>query len=438
MIRKLTKISIFFSLLILAGNTWAASYPVDMTLMDAEALDQDDMCVWIHPYDNDKSLIIVSDKGADKIITYDLDGKTVQVIPDVSHPGNIDLRYHFELGGEKVALVTVNGREDSKVFAFKVDATTRELTQVDDGNINTKENYSNCMYMRTEDDGTRKYYSFVNGKAGNIEQFLLEDDGTGKVKGTKVRDMNVESISEGCVADDELDIYYLGEENVGVWAFDASEDGSTTGELILPISSTELEKDVEGMAIYYAADHQGYLIVSSQGANKYDIFERLPPNKYVTTFGMDGVGETDGIEVVNQDLNSEYNGGMFLAHNNSNANSVEVISWKKVIAGEDLISDATYWKPQMPPAVGIEDRGALLSGQKGFKVISDRQGLHMDVPFDSHYAVEITDIRGNVLEQFKGSAGRKYTWDHKGNSGLYIVRLRLPSSTLTQKVVVTF
>ena len=39
------------------------------------------MCIWLHPSDASLSLIIGSDKKANKLFVYDLEGKTIQTIP---------------------------------------------------------------------------------------------------------------------------------------------------------------------------------------------------------------------------------------------------------------------------------------------------------------------------------------------------------------------
>ena len=43
--------------------------------------DQDDMCIWVHPTDVSQSAIITSDKKANRIFVYDLEGRTLQSIP---------------------------------------------------------------------------------------------------------------------------------------------------------------------------------------------------------------------------------------------------------------------------------------------------------------------------------------------------------------------
>jgi len=46
----------------------------------ANSVDQDDMCIWLHPTDKSLSTIIGSDKSSDKIYVYDLQGNLLQTI----------------------------------------------------------------------------------------------------------------------------------------------------------------------------------------------------------------------------------------------------------------------------------------------------------------------------------------------------------------------
>lgn len=238
----------------------AGTYPSDLTMTGPDSTsDQDDMCVWIHPCDPSRSTIICSDKAVGTINVYDLKGGRIQGLSG-KQPGNIDVRYGFPLGGKKVDIVAVNYRTDKTLHVFTVDPESRTL--VDSGaTIETGENYGQCLYRSPR---TGKYYSFTNDKSGAVNQIELRDAG-GKISGEVVRRLKVPSQVEGCVADDETSLFYLGEEAVGIWKFGAEPTDSATGTLIAKMETGKLEPDVEGLAIYYAAHGEGYLLASSQG-----------------------------------------------------------------------------------------------------------------------------------------------------------------------------
>ena len=97
----------FLELLAVLGfliqHTVEKTKPVSPTLtcLAPQSRDQGDMCVWVHPADGSQSTIITSDKQANRLFVYDLEGKVIQSLP-VPRPGSIDVRYKFPLAGQPV------------------------------------------------------------------------------------------------------------------------------------------------------------------------------------------------------------------------------------------------------------------------------------------------------------------------------------------------
>jgi 3-phytase len=284
-----------------------------LRLADAAIADQDDMCVWIHPTDPPKSVVVTSDKKANKLFVYDLDGKTIQSV-DVKQPGNIDSRYGFPLAGGKVDIVVVNLRHEKTLAVFKIDSRSCKLTRIDDGAISTGNNYGGCLY-RSKKSG--KFFAVVTSKAGEVTQYELNDVGTGKVQGKKVRAWKVGGVCEGAVADDETGKLYIAEEHAGVWELGGEPDDASPGTIVIKVGENELKGDVEGLAIFTNADGKGYLLVSDQGKDKVRVYRREGKHEYVGAFTLAGMGEQDGIEVVSVGLGPKYPNGLFLCHTGS-------------------------------------------------------------------------------------------------------------------------
>lgn len=312
-----------------------------VVLQDASIDDQDDMCIWIHPSDPAKSAIIASDKSANMLFVYDLEGKTIQVVPVPGKPGNIDIRYNFPLGGERVDIVAYNDRDNVKIVVFKVDPSTRQVERVDNDAINTGPNYGFTLYHSPK---TGKYYGFTvaDEEGEGPEQWELFDGGDGKVHGKKVRSWKLGN-SEGCAADDETGQLYIGEEEVGIWKYGAEPEDPTTGKMIAEIGENDLVADVEGVTIYYMAGGKGYIIASSQGNNTFKVFRRRPPHQYITTFHVQGAEDTDGVDVTNVPLGSKFPKGLFALHNGAvEPCPVLVCSF----ADLGLDADTDYWDPR--------------------------------------------------------------------------------------------
>ena len=269
------------------------------------------------------STIIAAEKAADFVVVYDLSGNVLQAIQlarndaGSEQAGNIDLRYGVALGDEIVDVVALNQRAPSQrkgMRIYKIDPGTRLLTRIDNGLVMEHSNYGMCLYKSRV---SGKFYYFATAKAHDVEQYELVDNGQGQLVPVFVRRWDQKKC-EGAVADDELGYVYICEESSGVWRYDAEPGASTEGTLVVETGSEEgFEKDTEGVTIYHAPDG-GYLIVSSQGSNSFFVYDRLPPHAFVKAFSLEGVKGTDGIDVTNVNLGSDFPSGLFVCHSDGN------------------------------------------------------------------------------------------------------------------------
>lgn len=279
----------------------------------------DDPALWVHPDDPAKSLIIGTNKQRG-LVVYDLEGKEVFAY-DCGRVNNVDIRQDFPLGGELVDIAAASNRSGNIITIVRI-MPSGELVNISSRTIQSGhgEVYGFCLYHDIHSD---KFYAFINGKDGGVEQWLLFDDGNGRIDATIVRTFALGSQPEGCVADDELGYLYIGEEKQGIWKFMASPDLGDEAIMVDSVSSPYLEEDIEGLAIYYAPGGKGYLIASSQGNNTFAVYERDSNNRYLGSFTIidgtiDGVQETDGIEVSGASLGPEFPHGVFIAQDGFN------------------------------------------------------------------------------------------------------------------------
>lgn len=280
----------------------------------------DDPAIWVNPEDSEKSTIIGTNKQGG-LAVYDLSGKQLQYLSD-GLLDNVDLKDGFTLGGQKVSLVTAGNRKDNSIAIYRVNAQTRMLENVAARKITHGiQIYGSCMY-RSPKSG--KFYYFGTSKSGEVEQWELMEVAGGKVDAQKVRNIKVSSVTEGCVADDELGHFYLSEEAKGIWKFSAEPDGGTAGNLIAKVGDGHLFADVEGLAIAYGAEGKGYLLASSQGNHSFVVYRREGNNEFVKKFkvvpgkDVDGAEETDGIDVTTAKLGSAFPNGVFVAQDGFN------------------------------------------------------------------------------------------------------------------------
>jgi 3-phytase len=183
---------------------------------------------------------------------------------------------------------------------------------------------------------TGKFFYIVNDREGVTQQWELRDGGGGRVSGAKVREFKLGSMVEGCVADDALGALYIAEESVAIWKYGAEPgDGAARVQVDRAGKGGHLTADIEGLAIYDAGDGRGYLLASSQGNDRFVIYERGAGNAYVGTFriedgDIDGVNDTDGIEVTSAPLGPAFPQGLFVAQDGSNTKPAANQNYKLV------------------------------------------------------------------------------------------------------------
>jgi 3-phytase len=280
----------------------------------------DDPAIWVNQKDPTKSLILGTNKKGG-IHVYDLQGEELQYIQS-GCMNNIDLRDGFNYKGKEVVLVAASNCTLNTITLYYIDKETISLS---DTICNIKSDvdlvYGICMYKSANTDD---YYVFLNGEGAGVEQWRItsKDD---KINSELVRTFNVSSRPEGMVADDEKGILYIGVEEEGIlkvkaepeYAFETDwVDGSN------PTDRSFISSDIEGLALY-KTDSADYLIASSQGNFSYPVFKIGEPDQYLFSFviddgEIDGVVETDGLEIVNVPLNNKYPKGMLVLQDGFN------------------------------------------------------------------------------------------------------------------------
>jgi 3-phytase len=305
----------------------------------------DDAAIWVNEQDPARSTVIGTDKEGG-IAVYDLDGRELQYLPD-GLPNNVDLRDGFRLGDDEVTLVTAGDRSDDSIAIYRVDPRNGRLVDVAAEGLQVGiPTYGSCMYRSAATD---RFYYFVNSEQGHVEQWELRAQRGGTVGARLVRELSVDSQTEGCVADDELGRLYVGEESEGIWRFGAEPGDGTRGE---PVDTTgpdgHLTADVEGLAIAAGPDAEGYLVASSQGSGSYVLYERGGDNAFVGAFaigagdGIDGTSDTDGIEVTTAALGPQFPDGLLVVQDGDNDGqnqNFKLVDWGDVI-GPDGPTDA--------------------------------------------------------------------------------------------------
>ena len=271
----------------------------------------DDPAIWIHPTQPSKSRVLGTNKKQG-LLAYDLDGKLLQELA-VGRLNNVDVRSNFKFGTQTVDLAVASNRDHNSLSLFSIDRTTGELREAGEVPTPLKAIYGICLFQ----PASGEIYAIANDKDGTFLQYRLSAP-DGRVQGELVRQFKVDSQPEGCVADDQRQRLFIGEEDVGVWAVDARADQPATLTSVIKVGP-QLHADVEGLALYQS-DKRDYLVISSQGNDSYLVVDAEPPFAAHGGFrvglnaaaGIDGASETDGLEVTAINLGGPWSKGMLV------------------------------------------------------------------------------------------------------------------------------
>ena len=282
-------------------------------LQNSFTVDPDDMCfLQLGPA---KGLTIVSDKSAQKVLLFDDAGHQLDAV-ELPKPGNIDVRSGFSLGGNRVPLIVVNQREtDPQLRALTIAGLdSAPKLKLLPSRMPTGPNYGGCLYHSPKDGA---FYFFSTVKDGLIQQFKIEtvDD---QVVSTRVRHWE-SPICEGAVADDELGVVFLGEEQVGIRKIGAEPDEPTDGQFILKIGQHGVTGDIEGLTLLKTGKTSGFLIASDQQSNRFIVLDRKAPHQFLGSFQVDGASDTDGIDLATFSLGPKFPNGAFACHTDADA-----------------------------------------------------------------------------------------------------------------------
>lgn len=296
----------------------------------------DDPAIWIHPRDRSLSRVLATNKKQG-LLSYDLQGRQQQLL-EAGRINNVDLRQHVRLAGREFDLAIATQRDEHALAIFEIDGDGRLR---DAGRITTalRDIYGTCLYQPA--DGGLEV--FANDKDGHFVQYRI-DYADGAFTGRLLRRFATASQPEGCVADDNSGRLFFGEEDRGIWSMSARADAQgeeARPRLIMPVGP-RLVADVEGLALYHGAA-ASYLVASSQGNSSFVVLDARPPFAYRGAFrvgidaaaGIDGVSDTDGLEVTAVDLGGPYGAGLVVVQDGykrlpDGAQNFKYLAWRDI------------------------------------------------------------------------------------------------------------
>jgi 3-phytase len=247
--------------------------------------DTDDPAIWINTANPAASLILGTDKDADgALYVFDLQGRIVQdkVVRGILRPNNVDIAYGVQLGGERVDVAVVSERYANRLRIYRLP----DMAPIDGGGIpvfegeRARDVMGIALYTRQSDGALFAIVSRSDAFApteGYLHQYRLVDDGTGMLRSVFTRAFGSWSGTkeiEAIAVDNELGYVYYSDENYGIRKYHADPLQDDADEQVAVFGLDGFSEDREGISIYKRADGSGYLLVSDQQANRFNIYPR--------------------------------------------------------------------------------------------------------------------------------------------------------------------
>lgn len=329
-----SNLTITFSAMLMLLNIACTSQKTDtieavkpLYVTEPVQFDSDDPAIWVNPEDSSKSLVIGTDKDENGgLYVFDLKGKIIKdkTVKGLKRPNNVDIAYGLMLGGKKVDIAVTTERMTHKLRVFSLP----DMKPIDNGGIpvfegETGEMYRDLMGIALYTNPQGQIYAVTGRKTGPKDgsylwQYLLEDDGSGKLKATLKRKFGKYSGKkeiEAIAVDNELGYIYYSDEQFGVRKYYA--DPAKGNEELALFAKEGFTEDNEGISIYKTSDTTGYILVSDQSANHFQVFSRegdkSPNNHPMITSIKVSTNQSDGSDIYSKPLNSDFKHGIFVA-----------------------------------------------------------------------------------------------------------------------------
>lgn len=301
----------------------------------ATQYDSDDPAIWINKQDSSKSLVIGTDKNTNgTLYVYNLEGKIIKKVDGLKRPNNVDVAYGLLLNNEPTDIAVTTERETNKLRIYRLP----DMTPIDNGGIEVFAGEEErgpmgiSLYTRPADKTIFAIVSRKSGPAnGYLWQYQLADNGKGQVTATVVRKFGAYSGKkeiESVAVDNELGYVYYSDEQTGIRRYYA-DPAKGDRELAL-FGAGDFKADNEGISIYKTSDSTGYILVSDQDANSFNVYRREAARPVLLAKVPVSAINSDGSDVVNVNLGPKYPKGLFVVM--STDKTFHFYDWRAVMS----------------------------------------------------------------------------------------------------------
>lgn len=320
--------------------------PVFIT--DTVRFDSDDPAIWINSGNPESSLILGTDKDMDgALYVFDLSGKKIDSLirRDIKRPNNVDVGYGLNLESGPVDFAVTGERFTSKLRFFSLP----DMKELMPGGLEvysgeTGPDFRDLMGIALYQNPTSgKNYVIAGRKNGPTDgtylwQYEILTSGD-EISLELVRKFGAYSglkEIEAIAVDNELGYIYYSDEGAGVRKYHA--DPEMGDEELAFFAKKGFADDHEGISIYKLDQGTGYILISDQGANRFQVFPREgsaenPHDHQLITIINTSTISSDGSDVSSLALGPNFPHGLFVAM--SDDKTFQIYRWED-LAGDQL------------------------------------------------------------------------------------------------------
>ncbi len=294
---------------------------------EAVQFDTDDPAIWVNPKDASKSLIVGTDKETGGgLYVFDLNGKIVNKITGLQRPNNVDIEYGFNLNGKNIDIAATTERETNTVRIYSL-PEMKEIGSFTVFDGETERSPMGISMYKNPENG--EMFAIVGRKSGPKDGYLWQYklvENQGKITGEVVRKFGQYSglkEIESIAVDDEMGYIYYSDEGFGVHQYYA--DPAKGNDELALFGKGDFKADVEGISIYPTGKGKGYILVSNQQADTFNVYRRENTKAGRIAEIPVSTKESDGSEVSAVNFGPKFPKGFFVAM--SNGKVFHIYNW---------------------------------------------------------------------------------------------------------------
>lgn len=306
-----------------------------------------DVAVWVGPpgvggADAGLGLLLTAyDNQNSGLSTFGLDGQQLEQEQD-GPTVSVAVRDGFRLGQATRSLaVTANSVVGLSAYVVDGFQTTNRVQRIGSGPFVANSTVFNTVALYRS-PGTGRFFVFAGTATGSLQQFELSGE-DGGLSSTLVRPaIDVGGPITGLVADEELGFVYVVQAGEAIWRYNAEPNGGTTRVSVASLTGANrnLSGTVNHLALYRAANAQGYLLAADTGSGTFAVLDRRTYaflGSFLVVAGDGGVGAAESpraLAVTALPVGAEFPEGLFVAQDsiNGGTDNLKLLRWDAVAA----------------------------------------------------------------------------------------------------------